>query len=100
MLRQGLRAEPTELERSRVKEEHLLMIDGADTTQVGIKGFAAGETIIFIGIYALYELHILTVFLHNALIWLDDTITILDGYEMLGEIKMLNVVASIHWQEQ
>ena len=43
----ALRAEPTELERSRVSEEHLFITNGTDTTTVGFKGLTAGDIIIF-----------------------------------------------------
>jgi hypothetical protein len=46
MLCQALRADPTELERSKFNEEHLLIIVGADTTIIGIRGFNAGDTFI------------------------------------------------------
>jgi hypothetical protein len=46
-LRQALRADPTELERSKVSDEHLLMTVGAATTIVGIRGFNADDTLIF-----------------------------------------------------
>ena len=68
-LRQGLRAEPTELDRSNVNDAHLLITDGADTTTVGIKGFEAGEIMTFKGATVLYELQmVITEFVHKALI--------------------------------
>ena len=98
-LRQGLRADPTELETSKVSDEHLPSTDGAETTTVGISGLTATDTVISREMTDSKDLHREILFIHSALIWFDSIIIRCDGKGALGYIKILIVDESIHWQE-
>jgi hypothetical protein len=67
-LRQALRADPSELERSKFNEEYLLITVGADTTIIGIKGFNADDTLRFRELIVWYKLQIEIDLVHNAFI--------------------------------